>query len=311
VSRWLLKAAAQKALSFFPARHSCNYLFQKHVTRSIALESTSLKYKVDYARRHLQIWTSISGVPLDGIHVLELGTGWYPVLPIVFYLCGAAKVSTIDKAPLLRRINIIKTIQLLTELLHDNELFDDFPWIRRDRVENLRTVSHGATSLSLSELLARLNIEALVQDARCTNIPQGSVQFLLSNSVLQEIPKDVLFGIFREFRRMASRDSTMIHYINMVEPFVGYDPTITAYHFLQFSESAWKCINNPLHFHNRLRMPDYRDIHTTSGFRILSEDNEKGPDSDLDGLRLAAPFAQYPREDLRILRTWIVSQVEE
>jgi hypothetical protein len=173
------------------------------------------------------------------------------------------------------------------------------------------TLGDGAMKLPAADLLGRLNIEALIQDARDTSVESGSVQFLISNSVLQEIPQEILFGIFCEFRRMASRDSTMIHYINMVEPFVDCDPALTAYYFLQFSGSTWKYINNSLHFHNRLRIPDYRRMHGLAGFRLVSEDNEKGPDIQLNAVQLAAPFKHYSREDLRILRTWMVSQVQE
>src|ERR1700761_2941354 len=306
--RWLLKAAAQKALSFLPATHACNYLLQKHVTGSLALDTARLKLKIDYARRHLDIWTSVNRSSLDDISICELGTGWFPVLPIVFYLCGAAKIWTLDKAPLLRRANIVKTIQLLAALTQDPTFIKQLPCMPRDRFPQLLPISQRATHMSAPDLLAHFYIQALVQDARRADIQRGSIQFVLSNSVLQEIPKHILFDIFREFRRIASTDSTMIHYINMVEPFVGYDPTLTVYHFLQFSDAKWKCVNNSLHFHNRLRMPDYRNVHNSSRFRILLEDNEKGPDRELDAIPLAATFKRYAREDLQILRTLIVSR---
>lgn len=310
MSRWFVKAAAQKALSFLPAAHACNYLLQKHITGSIALDHATLKSKIDYARRYVQLWEAINGTSLEGVNAFELGTGWYPVLPIVLYLCGANKVWTIDKVSLLRRENVIKTLQLLRELIEGMELRKDLPWIHEDRVKTLLSLSHIAETLGVSDLLARLNIEALVQDATHTTIESGSINLLLSNSVLQEIPQHTLVAIFGELRRIASSDSTMIHYINMVEPLVAYDSRLTAYYFLQFHEATWRYINNPIHFHNRLRMPDYRVVHESSEFRIVSEENESGSESDLDAVSLASPFTQYSRADLRILRTWIVSQIQ-
>src|ERR1700761_2751021 len=175
--RWLLKAAAQKALSFLPATHACNYLLQKHVTGSLALDTARLKLKIDYARRHLDIWTSVNRSSLDDISICELGTGWYPVLPIVFYLCGAAKIWTLDKASLLRRANIVKTIQLLAELVQDPAFAEELPFMRRDRVQQLLTISQRAMQLPASDLLAQLHIDALVQDARRTDIQTGSIHF--------------------------------------------------------------------------------------------------------------------------------------
>jgi hypothetical protein len=310
--RWMLKAAVQNTVSLLPGNQSWNYLLQKYITRSSSLDKARLQIKLQYARRHLENFFGCQRFQHkegDTFNVLELGTGWSPIIPIAFYLCGASKIWTIDKRPLLRRVNVIRTLQLFAALARGEDLSATLPWVRDDRIRAMLNAVECANPISASDILARLNIEVLIQDARHTTLEQGSVDFFLSNSVLQEIPEHILLSIFHEFRRIASTTSTMSHYVNMVEPYADFDPTLTAYHFLQYSDLTWRFINNSLHYHNRLRIPAYRIIHKLSGFRIVREDNEEGSDSELDSIQLAKQFQRYSRDELRILRTWMVSAV--
>lgn len=310
MARWMLKAAAQGTLSLLPGSHSWNYLLQKYVSRSINLDEAGLRLKLQYARRHLENCFRFPREKTVRLNVLELGTGWYPVIPIAFYLCGASRIWTVDKQSLLRLTNLRRTLELFTNLTRHEDLSALLPWLQRDRIGALVSAGDDPKLISCSAVLAKLNIEVLVGDARHTALPHGSIDFFLSNSVLQEIPEEIISEIFIEFRNLASSDGAMSHYVNMVEPYAEFDPSITAYHFLQYSDTTWKFLNNDLHSHNRLRLPDYRRIHESSGFRILQEDNEKGSGPELDKVRLARKFQQYSRDELLILRSWILSALE-
>jgi len=310
----MLKAAVQNTVSILPGNQSWNYLLQKYITRSSGLDKTRLQLKLQYARRHLQSFFGRQRLQQkegDTFTVLELGTGWSPIIPIALFLCGASKIWTIDKRPLLRRENVIRTLQLFAALARDEDLSATLPWIREDRLRVMLDAVECTNPISVSDILAPFNIEVLIQDAQHTTLEPGAVDFFLSNSVLQEIPKQILLGIFREFRRVASTTSTMSHYVNMVEPYADCDPTLTAYHFLQYSDLTWRFINNSLHYHNRLRISDYRLVHELSEFQIVREDNEEGPNSELDRIHLAKQFQRYSRDELRVLRTWMVSAVRQ
>jgi predicted nicotinamide N-methyase len=307
VAHWMVKVIVQRTLSLVPQSQSWNYLFQKHVTRSLALDEERFQAKLLQARRHLENYF-LTRLELGAKHsVLELGTGWYPVIPIAFYLCGASKVWTIDKQSLLRVANVKRTLELFAEFANRGKLMAVLPWIRKDRVDNLVSAKWDGEYLSAADILGDLNIGVMVTDARCTGLKTASIDFLLSNSVLQEIPAEAIAAIFEEFSRLAAPAATMSHYVNMVEPYVDFDHSLTPYYFLRFSDPMWNVLNNSLHFHNRLRIPDYRTIHELAGFAILKEDNELGEAEDLGKVPLSKKFQCYSRDDLLVTRSWIVS----
>lgn len=306
----MLKAAAQGTIARLHGSRSLNYAVQKYITRSIELDDEQFRIKLQlYARRHINNCFRSHFTNGDRLNVLELGTGWYPVIPIAFYLCGASKIWTIDKQLLLTTENVKKTVQLFVDFVRRQELQALLPQFQADRVGALVCVSEECATLPPGEMLAKLNIDVLLRDARRMGLEECSVDFFFSNSVLQEIPEQILSAIFAEFRRLASPTGTMSHYINMVEPYACDDPHLTPFHFLQYSDTAWKWLNNSLHYHNRLRIPDYRKVHELAGFRITDEHNEQGTQEDLNKVRLAEKFERYSHNDLLVLRSWIVSSL--
>ncbi len=68
----------------------------------------------------------------------------------------------------------------------------------------------------------------------------------------------------------------MSHHINVLDYYANFDRSISGYNFLRYSEGAWRLLNSPLSYQNRLRLSDYRRIHRWSGFTLLREDNEPG-----------------------------------
>src|SRR4051812_34577729 len=100
---WLIKSALHRAISLLPASHWWNDLFQTHVTRSMGLGAGRFELRLEHCRQHLENFFSQSPERQRGsFSVLELGTGWYPIVPVGLFLCGAADIWTFDIAPLLR-----------------------------------------------------------------------------------------------------------------------------------------------------------------------------------------------------------------
>src|SRR5215470_12286918 len=99
---WLIKAAVQRAISWLPASQTWNSLFQTHVTRSLELTPERFEARLDYCRIHVENYTEARPNSPAGFSVLEVGTGWYPVVPIGLFLCGAGPIQTFDIDPLLR-----------------------------------------------------------------------------------------------------------------------------------------------------------------------------------------------------------------
>lgn len=242
MAKWIAKAALQRTISMLPRSHSLNYLLQKHITKSLDPGPVWFKRRLRECRWHLENY--FNTIARKDAHLLELGTGWYPTVPLSFWLCGVSNIVTIDIQPVLRREFFRATCESFIASGESGELTQALPWVKEDRVSLLRRVADREAPPA--QLLAELGIKAVVKDARETGLESGSIDFFWSNGVLYEIPEGILTSIFAEFSRVASPTAVMSHYVLMKDPYADFDLSITPFNFLKYSDWTWNLLFNSL-----------------------------------------------------------------
>jgi hypothetical protein len=255
--------------------------------------------------RHLDHYLSAGSGPRSGFSALELGTGWFPIVPVGLALNGAGQVWTLDVQDLLRRERVIAVLEVYLRLMAEGTIQPRQPG-QRERLESVLATADG---LSARDLLARLGITSLViEQASDTGLPAGSMHFINSSSTLEHIPREQLPGIFREFRRLAALDAVMSHFIDMGDNYSLSDDSITVYNFLKYSERTWSLFNNQLLYQNRMRRPDYRALHEACGWTVTAEEGVTRPLEELRSIPLAPEFQGYPESELQVFLTWMTSR---
>jgi Methyltransferase domain len=305
---WVLKAALQKSMSFFPNPQSINYLFQKHVTKNIIMNENEIIDKIKSNFRHVSNFFEMAKEPKQDFNAIELGTGWMPVLPLVLYLCGAKNIWSVDILPLLKDENIKQTLHFFVQIAKSGEMKNILPHIKQDRLDYLIDIYDSDKDIQKESLLKKLNINIIIGDARNIDLPDSSVDLFVSNNTLEHIPYEVIFNIFKEFRRLASSGSIMSHDIDMSDHFSHFDHSISKGHFYKFSENTWRSITCSLNYHNRLRHEDFQELHKKAGFSILKENNFQDIETTLENLRIDKMFQKYSDEQLLIYKSFIVSK---
>jgi hypothetical protein len=308
VPHWLLKAAVQGCISAIPRNYIWNDLFQQHVTKTLRLSASRVRLKIIECREHVATYVKFAPQHAPLTTVLELGTGWYPILPLGFYLCGASKIMTFDIQPLLRVDRVTASVRTLLNLAEAGDLLEMLPWVRLERLDGLRRLLDGRKWPSAEHILRELGIHIHLRDARDTGLEGSFAAFIVSNGTLQHISRVTLVQIFAEFRRVASPNAVMSHRICIADHFAGFDASITPFNYLRYSSAKWRWINNSIISQNRLRLSDYRTLHLQSGFAILQEQNTEGSQADLDSISLSREFQHYSREDLLVIYTRIASR---
>lgn len=103
--------------------------------------------------------------------------------------------------------------------------------------------------------LTEANIVYLVPvDAANTGLPDASVDYNISNTVLEHIPKKDIEQILKEGRRILKDDRIAIHFIDLSDHFQHQDSSITKINFLRYSDENWEKIAGiQLAYCNRLR----------------------------------------------------------
>lgn len=307
ISKWHLKAIVQKSISFLPKNHKVNYLFQKYVTKGLALNDTYFRYKIESARDHIAFFKQHSKQAFEESTVLELGTGWYPIVPIAMFLNGFSDIKSIDIYPWMNKQSILQAIAMFKTWHDDKKLLAYLPDMDTKRWETLMRLLENGDQLHQTELMQAIHLNSTIQDARTTNFKHNSIDFICSNNTFEHIPKVVLTDILKEFKRIAKQGGVMSHFIDMTDHFAHFDPSINVFNFLQFSERRWQFIDNSIQPQNRMRFIDYKELYTELQLPISATTFNNGELSELKSIKVHKEFQHRSLEELVIIHGYIVS----
>jgi SAM-dependent methyltransferase len=292
--RWLAKAALQRALGMMPQGERLNYVFQRHVLHSFPVGDAALRQKFTRAVRHLEAFEEHgAGVPAAEAMFFEFGAGWDLAIPLAYAQLGVGRQVLVDIRPSARTELLSETISAFDRLR---------PELEEVAGRSLRAL--GGPVASLAELETRFGIRYLAPcDARATGLPAGSVDFVSSTDTCEHIPSADLAAIFAECRRLLRPGGAFSCRIDLQDHYAYFDPSLSRYNFLRFSDRTWALVNSPLHFQNRLRAPEYLRLVRDTGLEIVV-DNPSGPGkqgrAELQTLPLAERFRSYSPDELGV-----------
>jgi hypothetical protein len=311
MKKWILKAIAQKAVSYLPAAHHINYLVHKYITKGRELPEDFFADRLSHFTNHYRYMKQFHAGASPALNVLELGTGWHPIVPIAFFLSGHTDIITIDIRPQLFPEMIEQTLNWFIRYADEGKLQKFVPDFLPEKVETLRKVLPKLAAQKAGETMEQLNIQTWHVDARNLPLPDNSRDLIVSNNVLQDIPSFILEGIFKEFKRIAKPDAVQSHFIDMTDQFSHSDTSITNFNYLQFPETTWKLLTNSLQAQNRERIPFYRNLYLNTGLKIVAEENNHGNLTDVKKVKLDPKFQAIPLEDVAVLHTHLVGKHED
>lgn len=309
MKKWIAKALVQKAISYLPFRERVNYLFQKYVTKGVDLTDEHFGYKIQHAKDHIQYLLRYGDKKQDNL-IVELGTGWYPVVPICIFLQGVGRVISIDIRDWTTKAQQLVAINKFLEWADRGMLAEYLPNPIPERWEILKHISAHPDQYSKSEINELIGLTTLVADARHIEaIDNQSIDFICSNNTFEHIYPEILRGILRDFARIIKPGGVMSHFIDLSDHFAHFDHSITIYNFLRFSDRSWELIDNVIQPQNRLRFKAYKLMYQELGIPITAEDVRPGS-LDLLAQVPVHPALQeaYTREELAISHGYLVSK---
>lgn len=306
---WILKAIIQKTISFLPYPHRFNYFFQKYVTKGVYLTDEYFYDRLEHAKNHLEAFYKYS--PTKNLSTcLELGTGWYPAVPISFFLSDVQKTYSVDIAMHTSVERIFITIDKFKEAYEKGELATSIPQFNEERYQQLISLRKNS-SIDLSALLESLHIEYLIGDARKLNLQDGSVDLVTSNNTFEHIYPDTLSGILKEFARITNHQhGVMSHFIDMSDHFAHFDKSITVYNFLKFSDSQWKIIDNSIQPQNRWRIYDYKKLYQQLNIPILHSTIYPGNIEQVRATNIHTKFRMFPIEEVAVTHCHFITSFQ-
>ncbi len=283
---WKMKANIFNLLDRIPKGNEVYYLLQRYVTKSYPRRLAPTSKIASNILAHVQALAA-SGGDLSKARIFEFGAGWDLYSNLVLYCLGATDQWTID----VRRLVRTDAVNAVLEHLAND------PPEGAVRIPKCRV-----TKATLVDDLKSLGIRYLAPaDARHTEFEGNSVDFILTTSVLEHVPRDVIEGIVAECHRILRDDGIMSHIVDYSDHYSHADATIGNFNYLRFSQTEWKKYNPDIHFQNRLRKAEYLDIFSRAGFEIVKERSWlEDPSVEID-IPIDDAFAHLSEADIREL----------
>ncbi|MBC23065.1 MAG: hypothetical protein CMJ32_04005 [Phycisphaerae bacterium] len=247
-------------------------------------------------------------IPLEDSSIIEIGSGWHPLLPIVLHGLGAGRVVMTDVSRHMRPEYVCQTIDYVKG--------DGLQWLQGLPIDHdqfrLRINALAGAPGDCFDRLRDAGIEYLSPfDFSDTDFSDGEFDCVISNSCLGYIPTPILPSIFKESARILRQDGVFVSNIHVYDDFCREGSGITPANFLQFSESEWDRIgNSSIHHQNRLRPRAYVSLASDEGFAIEREDRVfKGlPDFSPSDVPLHADFRDLPEDEIRCRNLFLVAR---
>ncbi|HEY4800248.1 MAG TPA: class I SAM-dependent methyltransferase [Bacteroidia bacterium] len=302
--KWIFKAIVQKGISFLPFGQKVNFLFQKYVTRGVYLSDQYFEDRLNHCREHFRNFKKYNSTA--NFSHLELGTGWYPVVPTGMFLYGAGSITTVDIARLCNEERTHVTLRKFVEYHQNGKLKKFLPGISEERLNTLLEEAKHPT-FDYYAMLEKHNIVYMVMDARKLHLADGSIDLITSNNTFEHIYAEILKGILTEFKRIARPGGVMSHSIDMSDHFAHFDNSISVYNFLQYSDTQWRWIDNCIQPQNRMRIYDFRNLYKNL-FIPLSEEINLEPNLDeYRKVKVDPKFLDHPETENAVCYSCLVS----
>jgi hypothetical protein len=268
---WKLKALVFRAFAHIPARGALYRLVQRHVTKGhfLTVDPPVLRLHQFHVENYRRVHPG---------RVLEFGAGRDFLSPLLLSNAGATEVLVYDIQRLSSAAQINNTIRQLRSLVPGEwpEIADcDADLARKYRI---RYRAPG--------------------DARATGLPEGSVQFVCSTSVLEHIPPVDVESILRECVRIAAPGAIFSHIIDYTDHYRYADASVPMFHFYRFPARRWWLWNPGDHFQNRLRHSDFERLFERLGLEAIDIKACEAPAAVIASTPLAPEFEHYSRSDL-------------
>ena len=300
---WQLRFLRNSAFALLPGGKWLRAIKRKLVPYPVQLDPETLENAFE-----MIAMLERAGLHPRGRVMLEVGSGWWPIIPLLMRLAGAHRIYLVDTQRLL-------DVQLLRGIADKfRERADAVATRLGADVAHVRATLDCPVGAQLEELLEHFGFVYLAPaDATALTLEDGSIDVAISRAVLEHIPAATLARIFAELHRVLNKSGGMCHIVDNSDHWSHADARLSRINFLRYSESRWRWFAiNPLDYQNRLRHSDYLQLAQRAGFRIVED--RSVPDSraldDLPRLSIHRAFATYGADDLAILTSRFVARAE-
>jgi SAM-dependent methyltransferase len=308
---WKVKAFIQNCISIFP--ENISYTMYYGVQRYFGALRKPFK-PIYHIKNGIKLLEKIlqTGLSINGKIFFEVGTGWVPIMPLVYWLGGAEEVITVDLNPYMKKSLFKESLDYIFRNQNEiRNLFGDL--LKLDRfailINNYNKVDF---------VLKVANIKYFAPcDAGSVKLPDNYIDYHVSFGVYQHIPPNSLVEILKEGIRITKKEGLLINQLNYSDMFTvssKTDKNITAINFLKYNDYEWdKYAGNKFMYTNRLRHDDFIGLFNDLGFTFVNVepvcDNTIFETLENKSINLDKRFCDKPNDILSTTYAWFILRI--
>jgi hypothetical protein len=302
---WKFKAIIIKIFSFIPYGEKLYVILQK----KYGSLTPHPKFRYKYIAKTFKILKQ-NNIDLNNKVIFEVGTGHFPIMPIIFFLCGAKKIYTYD---LNRRLQFKYLKKTINYILEDKTLIFEYflDFVQKDIFNSKIKILENLLSKSIIELEDMNIFYKAPGDAAFVELPSDSIDIHFSCTVFEHIPFEVLDSIINESQRLLKQGGISFHLIDPSDHFAHQDRSITNINFLKYSNNVWNLIaGNDFAYCNRLRFSSYSKLFKKYNFKIIFEEKVVDERSLIElqkGFKFHTMFDNYSLSELSTIEYNIIA----
>ncbi len=273
---WRLKVATQAVLNRVPFGQALRRLKRRHF--GYEPDDANLRETLVHLAQ-MKAALEAQGRTFEGATVLEIGSGWFPTIPIMLALGGAKQVLMSDLNRHMDEMTFAATLRFLRRVMPSNP--------------GLEAI--GAFTDLPIRYLAPFDVD---------DIPDGSLDVVVSRTVFEHITPNDLLRLLKGLRPKLAAGGLMVHLVDHSDHLEHADKAISKINFLTWSTSKHTLINSLMRDgENRMRHHEYQGLFEAAGFEVLSASAQIHPPTRelAKTLRLAAPFAAFSPDQIAAL----------
>lgn len=283
---WRLRSAAFRWLDRLPGGGRAYRLLQGAFSRRLRRSAASGALLQARAERAVAALARHGGRPPAEATALEIGAGRDLALSLRLARAGLGRVLAVDRTRHLR-LGPLRA-QIAATFGQDAA--------RRCQGDADLPALTGVHYLSPADAAAP------------PGVARGSLDLVLSNSVLEHIPVEAIVPLHQALARFLRADGLLVHRVDYSDHWSHTDRRLSRFNFLTFDAGAWRRHNPGLHFQNRLRHSQVLALLRDAGFAVLEDDPEVFPREPAILARLAPEFEGLSTADLFTNQAWIVAR---
>lgn len=304
---WRKKSARFKLLSLLPGGSKFYRYSQEKLTHSVQATRPRVDGKLnagliywDWLTKHGREQRLLRGETVD------LGAGWHPSIPLLWYGLGADRQLLVDIFPNMDGQKAADTARLVCEIARDPQ------WKDKPVLKRFPEVKNTPVPADPNAVLKPFGIEYLAPYGNKLAVERGRYDMVICTQVLQHVEKPVQLAIFKELFASLKPGGLFLATVHLVGHFGNPVQRAGQYEHLKPSPWVWEnLINSSLMSFNRLKAPDYRESLEAAGFRLIEFDVTRPNAEDLMEFKRVQPhacFSHYTPEELASRHVFFVAE---